>query len=89
MASTTRSEKLKSVISIILISAIIYSVIALLSSLYLLAWSWGEKLNLLQQGIVIFLTRPIKPEITLWAIPLNGIFWGIIVACIKLIFRKT
>ena len=89
MATTTRSEKLKSIITLTTIIAVIYTIIVLTASFFIMAWSWGEKTNFIQKGIVFLLSNPLKPNLSLWFIPLNGLFWGGVVAGIKyFLFNK-
>lgn len=83
MATTTRSKKLKSMIKLTIIIAVIYTIIVLIASFFIMAWSWGEKTNFIQKGIFLLLLNPLKPDLSLWFIPLNGLFWGGIVAGIK------
>jgi hypothetical protein len=49
-----------------------------------MAWSWGEKLNILQKAIIYFLSGPFKLNLSFWAIPINGIFWGLICLGVKI-----
>lgn len=89
MATTTRTEKLKSIITLTIILAIIYTIIVLIASLFVIAWSWGEKTNFIQKGIIFLLSKPLRIDLTLWVIPLNGLFWGGIAAIIKyFLFKK-
>jgi H+/Cl- antiporter ClcA len=88
MATTTRSEKLKSIITLTIILAVIYTVIVLIASLFIMAWSWGENTNFLQKSIIFLFSRPFKTDLTIWAIPLNGLFWGGIVAVVKYFLSK-
>jgi hypothetical protein len=88
MATTTRSEKLKSIFTLTIILAVIYTLIVLISLFFVMAWSWGEKLNVFQKGIMFFLYRPFEIAVTLWFIPLNGLFWGGIIAVMKSFLSK-
>jgi hypothetical protein len=88
MATTTRSEKLKSIITLTIILAVIYTVIVFISLFFIMAWSWGEKLNVFQKVIMVFLYKPFEIANSLWFIPLNGLFWGGVIAVIKYFLSK-
>jgi H+/Cl- antiporter ClcA len=88
MATTTRSEKLKSIIKFTIILAVIYTIIVFVASFFILAWSWGEKTNFIQKGIVFLISKPLRPELSLWFIPLNGLFWSGIITGIKYYLTK-
>ena len=54
-----------------------------------MAWSWGEKINILQKAIIFVLSGPFKLELSFWTIPINGIFWGAIILGIRSIFQRN
>ena len=87
MATTTRSKKLKSLIVLTIIIAVIYTIIVFIFSFFIMAWSWGYKKNSIQEAIIFLLTNPFKLDLSLWSIPLNGLFWGGIIAGIKQLYN--
>ena len=90
MATTTGSKKLiiKN-FKILVLFTFCYSIIVFMTLPFVMVFSWGEKLNILEKIFLFFIGRPFKISISLWLIPINGIFWGAIVVGIKSIFQRN
>ncbi len=85
MAATTRSKEL---ILFLIIFTIIYTIITIGFSFIIMAWSWGEKLNIFQKIILFILGKPFRPQNSLLYIPLNGIIWGVILQVFFIIIKR-
>ncbi|PIF33088.1 hypothetical protein CLU81_3662 [Flavobacterium sp. 9] len=87
MVTTARSKKLEKSIFFIIYFVIIYSTLAVILPFFIMSWSWGEKLNIFQNSIIYFFSKPFNPTKSLFFILLNGFFWGIIFSlCLFIIY---
>lgn len=77
MAERSRSEELKKGLVYVLLFAMIYTIIVFILSFIILGWSWGEKQNIFTKVILFIIKYPLKPEKSLFFIPINGFIWGV------------
>ena len=85
MATATGSKKLIIFLSIFIA---IYCLVSVVSAFFLMAWSWGEKLNIFQKTVLFVLRKPFDPSKSLFFIVVNGLFWGFITYGILFVIKK-
>lgn len=83
--------KYKSLIMLVLVFAVVYSILVIVISPFLL--SWGDKPNLLGKIIDFLMTFPINwrtliTERSLLYVFPNGIFWGCVLAAITYLIKR-
>jgi len=77
MAERSRSEELKIRLVYLLLFTVIYTLVVIISSFYMLGWTWGEKQNIFHKVFIFIFLSPFNVTNNLLFIPINGFAWGV------------